>query len=415
MQQSNEYELYTLPNGIRLAHKQVPHTKIAHLAFVLDIGSRDERPEQNGLAHFWEHLAFKGTQKRRAFHILNYLETVGGDLDAFTTKEKIFFNASVLDIYVERAFDLLADITFAATFPDKEISKERSVILEEMAMYADNPADSLFDYFEEILFPENPLGKPILGTTDTLNSFTRNSLVEFIQENMDTSRLVVSSVSSLSFQQTKRYFEKYVKPIPAYKSTRTRQALTSLYKPKTIEMRKNISQAHCAIGARGYSLHHPKRLPMLLLVNILGGSGMTARLNLILRERYGLVYSVDAAASCYADGGHVCISFATEAKTLQKAIQLTHKELKNLREKHLGRIQLHNAKQQFKGQLAMSEESNSGLVFMIGKCILDYNRVETLQEIFDRIDGITAAELCEVANEVLADEGLSTIIMQPNL
>ncbi|TAF34489.1 MAG: insulinase family protein [Cytophagales bacterium] len=409
----NEYEFYQLPNGISLAHKQVPHTKIAHLAFVLDIGSRDEKPRQNGMAHFWEHLAFKGTQKRRAFHILNYLEAVGGDLDAFTTKEKIFFNASVLDTYAERAFDLLADITFGATFPEKELIKERSVILEEMAMYADTPADSLLDRFDEIMFPNHALGKPILGITETLNAFSRESLQEFIQENLDTKRVIVSSVSSLSMKQISRYFEKYLNHIKPQSSNRKRTNVSDDYQAQQVEMRKNTSQAHCAIGARAYGLHHYLRLPMLMLINILGGSGMTARLNLILREKYGLVYSVDAAASCFMDCGHVCVSFATEPKTLQKAIQLTHKELKTLCTQKLGKIQLHSAKQQFKGQLAMSEESNSGMVLMMGKSLLDYGRVETLHEIFDRIDKISASELMEVSNEIFDVNQLSTIVLQP--
>src|SRR5688572_30156357 len=194
-----EYQIHTLPNGIRILHKQVLHTKIAHSGFTLDIGSRDENETQLGLAHFWEHMAFKGTEKRKAFHILNRLETVGGELNAYTTKEKICFYASVLDAHFEKAFELLADITFHSIFPSKEIEKERGVILEEMAMYLDAPEDAIVDEFDSVIFKNHSLGNNILGTTESVTRFQKEDFLDFIRDNYSTDRLVFASVSNLPF------------------------------------------------------------------------------------------------------------------------------------------------------------------------------------------------------------------------
>jgi len=401
-----DYHLHTLPNGIRILHKQVTHTKIAHSGFILDIGSRDENPEQQGLAHFWEHMAFKGTKKRKSFHILNRLETVGGELNAYTTKEKLCFYASVLDKHFEKAFELLTDITFNSTFPAKEIEKERGVILEEMSMYLDTPEDAIIDDFDEVVYQNHALGNNILGSRESVSRFKKTDFQQFMQENLSTDRLVFCSVSNLPFEKVLKLGQKYLGHLPTITKERVRQPFTH-YQPQLINQEKPIVQAHCVIGAPAYALADERRIPFFMLTNILGGPGMNSRLNLAVREKYGLVYTIDANYATYLDTGLFGIYFGTEKKQLARTTSLVLKELKKLREKPLGSLQLHTAKEQLMGQLAMAEESNIGLMMMMGKSILDLNKIETLNEIFDQIRRIEAPQLLDIANEILAEDKLS--------
>ena len=408
----SDYDLLELPNGIRVLHKQVLHTKIAHCGFLLDIGSRDETPTQQGLAHFWEHMAFKGTEKRRSFHILNRLETVGGELNAYTTKEKICFYASLLSTHFERAFELLTDLTFNSIFPEREIEKERGVILEEMSMYLDAPDDAIIDDFDEVIFGQHALGHNILGTRQSVSGFQQDDFRAFLAENVRTDRLVFSSVSNLPFTEVKRLAEKYLAPLPARLGARTRTPFDGYQRRELLE-RKPITQAHCLIGGPAYSLNDPRRIPFFMLTNILGGPGMNSRLNLGVREKYGLVYTIDATYSPYTDTGLFGVYFGTEKRQVNRTVALVKKELKKLREKSLGGLQLHTAKEQLMGQLAMAEESNSGLMQLLAKSTLDMNRVEPINEIFDRVRHITATELLDMANEVLCDDNLSVLQYVP--
>ena len=407
-----DYEVYTFPNGIRLIHKQVTHTKIAHCGFILDIGSRDERPEQQGIAHFWEHMAFKGTRKRKAFHILSRLDSVGGELNAYTTKEKICFYASVLDQHFEKALDLLTDITFDSIFPEKQIERERNVILEEMAMYHDAPEDAIQDEFDEVIFGNHPLGKNILGTAEHVRSFRRDDFQEFVRGNMDTTRLIFSSVSNLPMQKVVRLAEKYLKNIPAYSSERQRLTFSE-YTPLQKEVKRELTQAQCALGRTAYPLHDQNRLPFFLLINLLGGPGMNSRLNLALREKYGFVYSVDAHYTPYLDTGLMAIFFGTEPNQVEKSLNLVQKELKLLREKKMGTMQLRKAKEQLMGQLAMSEENNMGLMLMLGKSLLDLERIENLDNIFSQVEAITAEQLQDIAQEMFAPDTMSLLTYLP--
>ncbi|WP_026461932.1 M16 family metallopeptidase [Adhaeribacter aquaticus] len=401
-----DYHLHTLPNSIRIIHKQVSHTKIAHSGFILDIGSRDENQDQQGLAHFWEHMAFKGTKKRKSFHIINRLETVGGELNAYTTKEKLCFYASVLDKHFEKAFELLTDITFNSTFPSKEIEKERGVILEEMSMYLDAPEDAIVDDFDEVVFQNHSLGNNILGTRESVSGFSKKDFLKFIADNLSTDHLVFCSVSNLPFEKVVKLAQKYLGNIPTITKERARQPF-SAYKANIISVEKPIVQAHCVIGCPAYALADIKRIPFFMLVNILGGPGMNSRLNLSVREKHGLVYTIDANYATYIDTGLFGIYFGTEKKQLKRTTDLVLKELKKLREKPLGTLQLHTAKEQLMGQLAMAEESNIGLMMMLGKSILDMDKVDTLNEIFDQIRQIDAKQLQDIANEVLFEDNLS--------
>lgn len=408
----DEYQLHTLPNGIRVAHKQITTSQVAHLGIMLDIGSRDELPHQQGLAHFWEHMAFKGTEHRNAFHILNRLETVGGELNAYTTKEKICFHASLLKEHYEKAVDLLADITFRSVFPERHLEKERSVIMEEIAMYYDSPEDALADDFDDLIFAGHPLGTNILGTPETLRSFTRQDLQNFIADNLDTERVVFATVGNLSFKKVVKLAEKYLGDVPAKRSTRVRISPNG-YHPAQEQIARPIVQAHAALGRRAYALSDQRRIPFYMLINLLGGPGMNSRLNLSVREKHGLVYSIDASYTPYLDTGFVGIYFGTERRQLNKAIALILKELKTLREVPLTTTQLHVTKQQLMGQLAMAEEGNMSYMLMMGKSLLDLGRVEPLEELFDRIKGVTTSELQEMANEIFVEDQLCQLTFLP--
>lgn len=409
---TEEYQIHTLANGIRIAHKQVPYTQIAHCGIMLDIGSRDELPFQQGLAHFWEHMAFKGTQKRSSYHIINRLENVGGELNAYTTKEKICFHASVLDDHFDKAMDLLADITFHSVFPDKQIERERNVILEEMSMYVDSPEDAIQDDFDQLVFPDHALGNNILGTHETVNSFGREQLHQFINENIDTERIVVSSVSRLPFSKVIRVAEKYLGEIPHRKTSRIRKP-PEAYAPISQQKERTIQQAQCAMGQPAYSLLDDRRLPFFMLVNLLGGPGMNSRFNLSLREKYGFVYSIEGNYTPYLDTGFMGIFFGTEKKQLNKSIALIHKELKRVREVPLSVLQLHQTKVQLMGQLAMSEESNMSFMLMMAKSLLDTGRVDSLPEIFTEIEQITASQLQEIAQDMFNEQNFSYLTFLP--
>lgn len=407
-----DYEIKTLPNGIRILHKEVTNTKIAHCGFMLDIGSRDENEQNKGIAHFWEHMAFKGTKKRKAFHILNRIDSVGGELNAYTTKEKIAFYASVLDTYFEKAIELLVDITFDSVFPEKQIDKERKVILEEMSMYQDAPEDAIQDEFDAVVFKDHPLGWNILGTPDSVKSFHRDDFRAFIKDQLNTEKLVFCSVGNMPFSKVLKLVEKHLKNVPSLNGMTSRVKFDQ-YTPYQKELKRVMSQAHCAIGRDAYTLHDDKKLPFFMLSNILGGPGMNSRLNLALREKHGFVYSIDAGYQAYTDTGLFGIFFATEPKQLNRSIRLVKSELKKLKEKKLGAVQLKTAKEQLMGQLAMAEENNVSLMLMMGKSMLDLDKIDSLDYIFDTINKVTAAELQDIANEMFNEDQLSQLIFLP--
>ena len=407
-----DYNLITLDNGIRVVHHQVKSTKIVHCGFTLDIGSRDEKDHQQGLAHFWEHMAFKGTEKRRGFQIINRLESVGGELNAFTTKEKICFFASVLDNHLNRAVDLLTDITFNSTFPERQIDLERNVILEEMAMYRDNPEDSIQDDLDALVFTSHSMGVNILGTEKSVNGFSQESFQKFANSNLDTSRVVFSIVGNISEKRVAQIVEKHLSPIAA-KVGGTKRIMVEAPNPKVQKIQKAISQAHCAIGGQAYSVYSNKRIPLALMVNILGGPGMNSRLNMALREKRGYVYSIDANYTSYSDTGIFSLFFATENNQMAKSVKIVEKEIVRLKEQTLGNMQLHKAKLQIMGQLAMGEENNSSIMLMMGKNLLDLGKIPSLDELFAQIENVSSKDILEVANEILVAENLSHLYYLP--
>ena len=395
-----DYQVHEFPNGIRLIHRQVYSTKIVHCGFVLDVGSRDELPQEQGIAHFWEHMAFKGTEKRKSFHIINRLEILGGEINAYTTKEKIAFHASLLADHYSKAVDLLTDITFFSTFPKKEIEKERRVILEEMAMYLDSPDDAIQDEFDLLLFPDHAIGKNILGTEESLASFQQADFVRFYQKNVSTQRLVFSVVGPFDFKTAVRKAAPFLEKAPTLHPSRVRTRPNG-FCPTQITVPKPITQAHLMLGWRAYSIENERKLPLFLVNNLLGGPALNSRLNMSIREKHGLVYAVESGYTPFVDTGALTVYLGTEPRNLEKAESLVWKEINRMKITALSSNQLHLAKEQIKGQLAMAEEGNMNMMLMLAKATLDQGRVESLGEIFDAIDKLTPGILMEVANEVL--------------
>ena len=404
--------IFKLSNGIRVVHQHIAHTKIVHCGLFLGIGSRDENTENQGIAHFWEHMAFKGTKKRTTLDIITSLDAVGGELNAYTDKEKIVFFASVRDQYFERAVDLLADITFNSTLPEKELEKERGVILEEMSMYLDSPDDSLQDEFENVVYRNHPMGMNILGRKETVSNFSRKDFKQFFDENLSNDKIVFSCIGNITLADAEKIAKRYLEKRSLGKSSAKRKRI-NLYKPSDKILTRPVKQAKCAIGRTAYPIHHEDRVAFYLLVNMLGGPGMNSRLNLSLREKYGYVYSIDAHYIPYSDTGLFAIFFGTEPKQVDRCIKLVKKELARFRDKKLSTKELEQAKEQIKGQMAMSEENNLSLMMMMGRSILDYNRVPSIEEVFEKINAITPAKMQRIAREMFDEKTLSQLIIKP--
>jgi predicted Zn-dependent peptidase len=404
--------IFRLANGIRVVHQRIPTTAIVHCGIVLDVGSRDENLDNQGIAHFWEHMAFKGTRKRKTLDILSALDSVGGELNAYTDKEKIAFYASVRKEYFELAVDVLSDITFHSVFPEKELEKERGVILEEMAMYKDSPDDSLQDEFEAVVYKQHPMGMNILGREETINSFRKKDFISFFKNHINTSRVVFSCVGNISELEVQRLARKYLEGFYNTCLNGKRKRFSN-YKAEEAILHRVVKQAKCAIGRDAYPIRHENRVPLYMLVNMLGGPGMNSQLNLALREKYGFVYSVEAHYIPYTDTGMFAVFFGTEPKQLDKCIRLVNKELLKLCEKPLSARKLSAMKEQIKGQLAMAEENNLSLMLMMGRSILDFGSVPTLEEIFSQIDAVGSGQLQDIAQEIFDQKKLTYLTMMP--
>lgn len=321
------YNTFTLSNGLRIIH--APNlSKVAYCGFAVDAGTRDEYEQEQGMAHFVEHLIFKGTEKRHAWHILNRMENVGGDLNAYTNKEETVIYSAFLAEHFPRAVELLADIVFHSTFPQHEIDKEVEVIIDEIQSYEDSPSELIFDDFEELIFPNHPLGRNILGKPELLRQFTSRNALEFTARFYKTTNMVFFVQGNIDFKKVIRTVEKAVSDISLSETNRQRIAPFT-YIPQTLTINKDTHQAHVMIGSRGYHAYDEKRTGLYLLNNILGGPGMNSRLNLALRERRGLVYNVEANLTSYTDTGVFCIYFGTDTEDVGHCIRLVHKELKS--------------------------------------------------------------------------------------
>jgi len=406
-----DYQVHTLPNGIRLLFKYSTST-ITHCCLMVNAGARDEPEGKEGLAHFIEHLLFKETERRSTNQILNRLELVGADLNAYTTKEYTCIHASLLNQYLERAMDLFEDLFFHSTFPDDEMDKERGVIQDEIASYLDQPEEAIQDDFELMLFKGHPIGNNILGTPASVDSLNRQDIEGFISDNYNTGEIVFGVSGNYDFDKLIRLFGKYFDGIKTNNCHKTRKKPADIT-PHHLIAKKPITQTHCIIGSRAYASKHKYRYGLLLLNNLLGGMGMSSRLNLEIREKHGIAYTIESSYTSFTDTGIFNIYFGTDTEKADKALRLTHKELKKLRDNKLGTVQLHQAKQKFIGQIALAEENRMSLILSMSKSLLDFNRVDSLEEVFDKINKVTAGEMLEISNEIFSIEELSSLTFEP--
>jgi predicted Zn-dependent peptidase len=394
-----DYQYHRLSNGIRIIHKHA-NSPVAHCGVVIDAGSRDENDNEKGIAHFIEHLIFKGTKKRKAYHILSRMENVGGDLNAYTSKEETFIYASFLQNHYKRAMELFADLLFNSTFPEKEIAKEKDVVLDEINSYKDSPSEMIFDDFEELLFKGHPIAGNILGTPESVKKISRSDVLDFIKRNYLAGRMVISSVGNISFQKLINLAEHFFGDFETAVAHNGRKPFSN-QKPETVTSHDSNYQVHCVLGTTAYDVRDDKKMPLALLNNILGGPGMNSRLNLSIREKHGYCYAIESHYQPYSDTGNFHIYLGTDNGYLEKSLKLINKEFKGFREKKMGTLQLHRAKQQIIGQLAISLESNVSEMISIGKSHLFFDEVDTFKKIADKIEKISADEILEVANEIL--------------
>ena len=401
---------HTLPNGIRLIHHRTA-SPVGHCGLIINTGSRDEQAYEHGMAHFIEHVIFKGTQKRKTWHILSRLDDVGGELNAYTSKEETAIYASFLSQDYQRAVELLHDITFHSIFPEKEIKKEKEVIIDEINSYKDNPAELIIDDFEELVFNDGHMGHNILGTADSIKKFSREDILKFIQNNYHTDQMVLCMVGNLTPQKFLKIADKYFGcERPNYRTSK--RPSPPPYQASELRKELDTFQSHITIGNIAYDLENPKRLGLSLLNNLLGGPGMNSRLNIALREKNGIAYNIESIYSPYFGTGVFSIYFGTDQHNIDRSLRIARKELSRLRNNKLGHMQLLKAKRQLKGQITISAENKENLMLNIGKSFLLYNKVDSLADIYKKIDNLTAIDLLEIANEIFNEKQLSYLIYE---
>ena len=408
--ETEQYNIATLPNGIRLLHRQ-KKGEIAHLVLVVGTGSRDEHDSENGMAHFIEHTIFKGTRNRKPYHILSCLDNVGGDLNAFTTKEETCLQASFLNVYYKRAMDLLSDIAFQAIFPENELEKEKDVVLDEINSYLDMPSEEIYDVFEETMFKDHPLGRNILGTSALVKGFRRDDILRFMEANYSTDSMILATIGDIGFKDFQKMAMGFFGARPAHRVPNRRQPFLS-YRPNKVEMERNNHLSHCMIGGLAPEFVHPKKRTMVLLNNILGGPAMNSRLSLNIREKYGFAYTIESQYNAYSDIGLFNVYMGVDPDALEKAVHLVYKELDKLRNQKMGTMQLHHAKQQLIGQLALGRENGMSELLAITRSLLMDEPIETVSDIIHTIEVITADDLMNVANEVFNPDRLTTLIFR---
>jgi predicted Zn-dependent peptidase len=403
-----DYSKCTLSNGIRIVYKKAD-SNVAYCGYAVDAGTRDENIDESGMAHFIEHLSFKGTVHRKAWHILNRMENVGGDLNAFTNKEETIYYSTFLVEHTPRAVDLLTDIVFHATFPQVEINKEVEVIIDEIQSYDDTPGDLIFDEFEELLFNGHPLGRNILGNPDFLRKYTTQDALAFTQRYYQPANTVFFYIGNIKFERLIRIVEHATSDLQQIKQLHQRE-VPGLYMPQHITKEKDTHQAHVILGNRSYSAYDKRCTALYLLNNILGGPGMNSRLNVSLRERRGLVYNVESNLTTYTDSGVFSIYFGTDVHDISTCLLLTLKELKRLRDVPLSTLQLRAAQKQLIGQLGVAEDNFESDASDMGKAILHYDKYESLTTVTDRIKELTPDILQEVAKDIFDESKLSFLI-----
>ena len=413
------YNTWQLPNGLRIIHLP-SSSQVVYCGYQIAAGTRHEEVGDEGLAHFCEHVTFKGTERRSSLQILNSLEQVGGDLNAFTNKEDTVFYAAVLKDHLSRAIDVLTDMVFHSTYPQQEIDKEIEVICDEIDSYNDSPAELIFDDFENILFAGHPLGHNILGNADRLRQYTTADALRFTRKYYRPDNSIFFAYGDIDFKRLVRLLEKHLQSLPKGGSPDMLPALTNNDNPSIHEghslgvysFNKGTHQAHVMLGNRAYNIHSEKRIPLYLLNNILGGPGMNARLNLALRERNGLVYTVESSMVSYGDTGLWCTYFGCDPHDVKRCLRLVRHELDKVMRKPLSAAQLYRAKRQIKGQIGVACDHRENFALDFGKSFLHYGWEKDITRLFNDIDGVTAEQLQEVAQEIFSPEQMLTLIYQ---
>ena len=428
-----KYNTYTLDNGLRIIHLP-SDSKVVYCGYQINAGTRNEEPGEEGLAHFCEHVTFKGTERRKAWHILNCLESVGGDLNAYTNKEGTVYYSAILKEHIARAVDLLSDIVFHSVYPQAEIDKEVEVICDEIESYNDSPAELIYDEFENILFKGSPLGHNILGTAEQVRSFTTEDALRFTRKlyrpdnaiffaygDIDFKKLV-KLLKTLNFEHgTLNFMNSKASETPAtemeaddanHKVQSSKFNVQSKVAGQTIVMQKNTHQAHVMIGTRAYDVNDDRRMPLYLLNNMLGGPGMNAKLNLALREHNGLVYTVESTMVAYGDTGTWSTYFGCDENDVKRCLRLVRKELDKFMQKPLSDAQLKAAKKQIKGQIGVACDNRENFALDFGKSFLHYGWEKNVDRLYEQVDEITAAQIQAVAQELFDKDRLTTLIFK---
>lgn len=441
-----KYNTYTLDNGLRIIHLP-SDSKVVYCGYQINAGTRNEEPGEEGLAHFCEHVTFKGTERRKAWHILNCLESVGGDLNAYTNKEGTVYYSAILKEHIARAVDLLSDIVFHSVYPQAEIDKEVEVICDEIESYNDSPAELIYDEFENILFKGSPLGHNILGTAEQVRAFKTEDALRFTQKlyrpdnaiffaygDIDFKKLVkllqraladdksvgklaeeklpqISQITQISRDENSIAEEKSVSSVKSV-GPENYPSVGEKIAGQTIVVQKNTHQAHVMIGTRAYDVNDDRRMPLYLLNNMLGGPGMNAKLNLALREHNGLVYTVESTMVSYGDTGTWSIYFGCDEHDVKRCLRLVRKELDKFMQKPLSDAQLKAAKKQIKGQIGVACDNRENFALDFGKSFLHYGWEKNVDRLYEQVDEITAAQIQAVAQDLFDKDRLTTLIFK---
>ncbi len=402
-----------LKNGVKVLYNHDDKCVVTHCALMLGSGTRDESTGKEGLAHFIEHTLFKGTKKRKAYHILNCLETVGGELNAYTTKEETCLHATVMNQDLERAAELISDIVFNANFPEKELQKEKDVVIDEIHAYEDTPYEQIYDDFETLVFKGHTLGHPILGTVESVQNFKRKDILEYIKRQYHDGEMIFAVGGGVGKEKVMQIAEKYFSK-GSRKSISVKRKLFKANKSVHLSAVKNTNQIHYITGCPAFSLSDKNRYTLILLNNILGGPGMNSKLNLNIREKFGYTYTIESGYHAYSDTGLFHIYFATDKKNFSKVRQLLDKELLKLIEQPMSERQFAQYKKQLIGQIVISQENRLNLLLGMAKSMLYFNKTFSLKEVSANIENISLADFIKVAKSILNSKHHSSLTYLPN-
>ena len=405
-----KYNTTTLPNGLRIIHLP-SSSQVVYCGIGINAGARQEAAGEEGLAHFCEHTTFKGSQRRSALQILNALESVGGDLNAFTNKEDTVFYAAILKDHMAKAVDLLCDIVFCSKYPEDEIRHEVDVICDEIESYNDSPAELIYDEFENLIFSGHPLGHNILGTRERVQAFTSGDAHRFTRRYYRPDHAIFFAYGDLDFNRLVRMLEQHIPTIPNGENALKAEPILPPSAVAPLSHGAPHHQAHVMLGSRAYSYTDERRMPLYLLNNILGGPGMNARLNLSLRERNGLVYTVESSMASYSDTGCWSVYFGCDHHDVKRCLRLVHRELDKVMQHPLTERQLTAAKRQLKGQIAIACDNREQFALDFAKHFLHNGSERDIDEMLQRIDAITSQQLQDIAQDLFAPNRLQLLTL----